>query len=238
MIHFTPISDLSSESNSSYCIRNHLQLLNHANKPEKKFSIDDLSEVVEFIYKEWNIFSICDLVYNHMANDADFLKTCPEATYNMVNCPYLIPAFVLDRLFVHVTNNISKGVYESKGISIDKLDYSNIETLRHIIRLEEIPKYKFEEFFQMDLEKVMTQIKNIRASELTGLSVSEENSESLWTGLQIKQDETYVRLSSSIDLDIARKILILESRKNDNQKLVFIKEEFFLPFYSEYFFFS
>ncbi len=209
MIHFTPISDLSSESYSSYCIRNHLQLLNHANKPGKTFSIDDLSEVIQFLYKEWNMFSICDLVYNHMANDADFLKTCPEATYNMVNCPYLIPAMVLDRVFAHTTINISKGFYESRGISRDKLDISNIETLRHIIRHEEIPKYRLEEFFMIDSDKVLSQIKNIEASELNGLGRSED-AEKLWASLEIEQDEAYMRLGSSVDFDIVKKILMHE----------------------------
>ena len=37
MIHFTPVSELSAQSNSSYCIKNHLVLLDQANEKKTAF---------------------------------------------------------------------------------------------------------------------------------------------------------------------------------------------------------
>ena len=92
-VHFTPVHDLSTESNSSYCIRDNL-ILNKNASQNGKYSLDDVETVVNNMHKNWNMFSICDLVYNHMANDSEFLKKCPNATYNMSNTAHLISAFI------------------------------------------------------------------------------------------------------------------------------------------------
>lgn len=212
MIHFTPVSELSGESNSAYCIRNHFKLIGEANL-NGKFTVENLSEIVDFMYNEWQVFSICDLVYNHMANDADFLKECPEATYNMVNSPYLIPAYVLDRVFSHATRDIAKGLYESRGISSDKADLSNIDSLRQILRWEQIPKCKFSEFFMLDVPVVMDQIKQL-ANSPEAKSLTDKSLNELWQMLSIVQDEAHRRMKSSIDFDVVRSIISLELRQS------------------------
>ena len=60
MIHFTPVQDLCDESRSGYCISDHLNLLKKTSC-DGKFTFNDLQDLIEDIYKEWNIFSICDL---------------------------------------------------------------------------------------------------------------------------------------------------------------------------------
>jgi len=64
----------------------------------------------------------------------------------MQNSPHLIPAFVLDRILYHVTAGIMSGHYEKQGISPLHLHEHNLDTLRHIIRHQEIPKHRLEEF--------------------------------------------------------------------------------------------
>lgn len=208
MIHFTPVSELSGESNSAYCIRNHFKLIGEANL-KGQCTIENLAEIVDYMYNQWQVFSICDLVYNHMANDADFLKECPEATYNMVNSPYLIPAFVLDRVFSHATTDIAKGLYESRGISSERVDLSNIDTLRQILRWEQIPECNFSEFFVLDVPVIMKQIQQLGKSPEVK-SPTTKSSNELWQELSIVQDEAYRRMKSSIDFDLVRIILSLE----------------------------
>ena len=209
MIHFTPVSDLSSQSNSSYCIRNHMKLLQQADSTQQT-RLDDLKEITDFMYKEWNMFSICDLVYNHMANDAQFLQECPEATYNMVNSPHLIPSMLLDRLFYYMSADISKGLYESRGIYAKKLEYSNGETIRRILRDELVPKLQLHEFYQIDLNKINEQIKQLNTDDI------ELKSTNKWEKLQIIQDESYNRLGSTVDFNLIKEII---KESNDHQKL-------------------
>ena len=205
--------------------------------------------IIETFYKEWNMFSICDLVYNHIANDSDFLQKCPQATFNLENSKHLIPAFVLDRLLYHISVDISKGVYESQGISKEQFFDYNIETLRHIIRHQEIPKFKLEEYFIIDLNKVLNKIKEIGFGELTIIEKNLEefknslpnlkgsNKEHEWSKLKIIQDINFKRLASSIDAQVVKNILRIEFQylnldldlKNSNensQLLVHIYERF------------
>lgn len=212
MVHFTPVSELSSMSNSSYCIRNHMKLIEQAHS-----TMNDLTKVTEFMYKEWNMFSICDLVYNHMANDAQFLQECPEATYNMVNSPHLIPALLLDRLFYYMSVDISKGRYVSRGIIANKLECSNIETIRGILRYELVPKLKLDEFYIIDLNKIIEQVKKIEQPHAI------IDSSNKWDRLKIIQDISYNRLGSTVDFNVIKEIITEHEasmkREDLNQKI-------------------
>ena len=95
-----------------------------------------------------------------MSNRAPFIRKCPQATFNLHNSPHLIPAFVLDRIFQQTTVEISNGVYEtSHGISRHRLDEHNLEALRNILRHQQIPKHKLEEFFMCNSQRVLEQVK-------------------------------------------------------------------------------
>jgi glycogen debranching enzyme len=217
MIHFTPIQELSKQSNSSYCIKDHMKLINSANK-NFEHNLEDLKTLIDSIYRDWNIFSICDLVYNHMANDSEFLQIYPQATYNLKNSRHLIPAFILDRILYHISKDISIGAYENQGILKEKFIECNIETLRQIIRDQEIPKYKLEEFFTIDLRKALNKIHNIGLIELKNiennirefkhdiLSKSSNSIEDEWKKLKIVQDPEFKRLASGIDENVVKSI--------------------------------
>lgn len=250
VIHFTPCQDLSTESHSSYSIRDHLRLISHAN-PHNAFDMNDLATLIDSLYTEWRILSISDLVYNHMANDSEFLKRSPNSTYNMRNSPHLIPAFVLDRILYHVTVDIMNGAYEDQGISAVGLNAHdhNLETLRHIIRHQEMPKHRLEEFGQLDLNKTLDQIKEIGLNELEQLARHLDEFKSKprnyaqrdveWQRLVIVQDPQYRRLSSSVDADVVRDILRSELEhlnleqdlnSNENSQFVF---NVYARFYNE-----
>ena len=222
MIHFTPVQGLSRESNSSYSIRDHLNLIEPANS-NGKFNLDNLKSLVEEVYSDWNMFSLCDLVYNHMSNDSEFLKKHPNGAYNLVNSPHLRPAFVLDRIFYHATIDISKGLYESRGISAKNPSPNSMETLRHILRWEEIPKYHLEDYFCLDLNKVLNAIKDVGLKRLGLIAknldqvknepkkcLNEKQKKSEWNKLMIVQDKEFRRLTASVNFDLVLDLLSIE----------------------------
>ena len=99
-----------------------------------------------------------------MSNRAPFIRKCPQATYNLHNSPHLIPAFVLDRIFTNVSLDISNGVYEEPqrgNISRHQFDEHNLEALKNILRHQQIPKYRLEEFFMCKKQHVLAEVKQI-----------------------------------------------------------------------------
>ena len=166
MLHFTPVQQISDLSRSSYCLRDHLQLIQDAGA---QHTMADLERLVDSMYREWNMLSICDLVYNHMANEADFVRQHPDATFNMHNAPHLRPAFVLDRILYYASADIAAGKYEAQGVSAQRLHEYNMDTLRHILRHQEVAKYKLDEFFALDVNKVLATCKAIGLEELANI---------------------------------------------------------------------
>lgn len=42
----------------------------------------------------------------------------PECTYNLVNCPYLRPAYLLDYILYNFSVEVSKGLWEFSGVPV------------------------------------------------------------------------------------------------------------------------
>ena len=111
LIHFTPLQVLYHVSNSSYAISDHHQL-----NPLFGCSHSQLKELIDRMEKNWGMYSITDLVYNHAANDCFLLRDHPEAAYNLVNSPHLKPAVLLDSLLMQFTRDAEQGKLMEKGI--------------------------------------------------------------------------------------------------------------------------
>lgn len=115
MVHFTPIQALGT-SNSSYSIKDQL-LLNPAFSNEgKTYDFDDVEKLIQKMNKEWNVLSMTDLVYNHSADNSPWLQEHPECGFNLENSPHLKPAYLLDRILVHFSNEVADGKWEKRGI--------------------------------------------------------------------------------------------------------------------------
>ena len=95
--------------------------MNTAAGADNRFTLKDVEKLVNEMYKSHGLFSTCDLVYNHMSNESEFLRAHPDASYNMLNSPHLRPALVVDRVFYYMTRDVCLGVYESQGVHADRI---------------------------------------------------------------------------------------------------------------------
>lgn len=92
VIHFTPVQKLG-HSGSSYSLGDQLEV--NAALAE---NWDELRETLEALRAKYGFSLASDLVLNHAANSATFLKEHPECGYNQVNSPWLNGAIELDNV--------------------------------------------------------------------------------------------------------------------------------------------
>lgn len=64
MVHFTPLQTLGL-SRSCYSLADQLELNPDFSRPHKRYSWNDVGQLVDKLKKEWNILCITDVVYNH-----------------------------------------------------------------------------------------------------------------------------------------------------------------------------
>ncbi|EZG43752.1 putative glycogen debranching enzyme [Gregarina niphandrodes] len=99
-IHFTPVQ-VVGESKSSYSIADHLTV-----SDQIACNWAELDGRIQWLKNDYGIYSLTDIVLNHMANNAPFLRAHPEAGYNQVNAPWLKAAIELDILLRQFTKDI------------------------------------------------------------------------------------------------------------------------------------
>lgn len=102
MIHFTPLQE-RGESDSPYSIYDQLKW-----DPE---IFSDQKKAVEQIHKVLNengLLSLTDVVWNHTANNSEWLKDAPDSGYNEYTAPHLIPAIELDGALLEFSKRLAE----------------------------------------------------------------------------------------------------------------------------------
>lgn len=101
MVHFTPLQERGL-SNSPYSIYDQLRF------DPKLFSSNE--EAVSFIKKvtsDHGLLSMTDVVFNHTADNSDWIRECPDAGYNAETAPHLQAAIELDRALYDFSDKLS-----------------------------------------------------------------------------------------------------------------------------------
>jgi glycogen debranching enzyme len=122
MIHFTPLNH-RGDSNSPYSIYNQLafapDLFKEGTKLEEQY--EQISKMTTNMEEEFGLLSLTDVVWNHTAENSDWLQDHPEAGYNLHNSPHLIPAYQLDSALLEFSSTLRQLGYPTSINSIDDL---------------------------------------------------------------------------------------------------------------------
>ncbi|XP_032118807.1 glycogen debranching enzyme isoform X4 [Sapajus apella] len=197
MIHFTPLQTLGL-SRSCYSLANQLELNPDFSRPNRKYTWNDVGQLVEKLKKEWNILCITDVVYNHTAANSKWIQEHPECAYNLVNSPHLKPAWILDRALWHFSCDVAEGKYKEKGILALIENDHHMNSIRKIIWEDIFPKLKLWEFFQVDVNKAVEQFRRLLTQGNRRVTKSDPNQH-----LKIIQDPEYRRFGCTVDMNIA-----------------------------------
>jgi glycogen debranching enzyme len=197
MIHFTPIQLLYHVSNSSYAVTDH-----HKLNPLFKGTHEQMKEVIDQMAKEWNIYSVTDLVYNHAANDCALFRDHPEAAYNLINSPHLKPAVLLDSILMQFTRDANEGKLKSRGIPSEIKEH-HLQLIRHYLFNEQFQSYKFYEFYIVDTNELVKEFHQQLSSKSTQCPQRSKYSNDYQ--LEIQHGK-YNRMKSRVDLQLAEEI--------------------------------
>ncbi|CAF3932255.1 unnamed protein product [Rotaria sordida] len=196
MIHFTPIQFLNNISNSSYSISDH-----HKLNRIFEGTYEQMKILIDYIGKEWRIFSITDLVYNHAADDCTFLQDHPEGSYNLVNSPYLKAAVLVDSILMQFTCDASQGKLLSKGIPSEIKEH-HLPLICHYLLNEIFPQYRLWEYYICDTNKLIELFNKQLSKRDNCPDKSSYDNDDL---IKINHHK-YNRMKSLIDLDLAEKV--------------------------------
>jgi glycogen debranching enzyme len=122
MIHFTPLNE-RGDSNSPYSIYNQIAFSPDLFGPDT--SIGDqhtaIADMTSMMEKEYGLLSLTDVVWNHTAENSDWLQDHPEAGYNLDNSPHLIAAYQLDSALLDFSNDLRHLGYPTTVNTVDDI---------------------------------------------------------------------------------------------------------------------
>ncbi|CAK6439145.1 unnamed protein product [Pipistrellus nathusii] len=198
MIHLTPLQALG-ESRSCYSLAHQLQLNPDFSRPNKKYTWDDVGQLVQKLKREWGMLCITDVVYNHTAANSQWLQQHPESAYNLANSPHLKPAWVLDRALWHLSCDVAAGRHQDRGVPALIENDHHMHCLRTVIWEDVFPRTRLWEFFQVDVGSAVRQFRG-RLAHGKREAASPPDAQ---RHLEILQDPEYRRLSCAVDMDLA-----------------------------------
>lgn len=200
MIHLTPTQKLGV-SNSSYSIADQLEL-NPAVSIDatKEVAWADVGEFVDMLKNEWNMLTMTDVVWNHTAKNSEWIREHPQCSFNLVNCPHLRPAYILDRALYYVAIDVGRGKYQEDGVPNIISCEEHLTLLEEILLKKVVPDLKLWEFFQVDVDAILQEFDNaIKKFTDDGY----EKIKGPCPTVSIIQDMQFRRLMSTIDIDVA-----------------------------------
>lgn len=100
VIHFTPLQE-RGESDSPYSIFDQLSFDSTLFKDNKQ-----ATDLIHKVLKENNLLAVTDVVWNHTANNSEWIREHPDAGYNADTAPHLRAAIELEDALLEFSNNL------------------------------------------------------------------------------------------------------------------------------------
>lgn len=148
MIHFTPLQ-YRGVSNSPYSIFDQL-----AFDPELFESPDDVENLVKHIKSEFGLLSLTDIVWNHTADNSEWLRDHPESGYNAETAPHLCAAIELDEKLLEFSLNIHK-----YGLPNELYSVNDLKRVMESMKIHVFGELKLWQFYTLDVTESLTSLK-------------------------------------------------------------------------------
>lgn len=149
MIHFTPLQE-RGESDSPYSIYDQLKFDPHIFK--------DQSLATKQIHKVLNdndLLSLTDVVWNHTANNSEWLRESPNSGYNATTAPHLIPAIELDGELLEFSKNL-----KTLGLPTEIKSDHDLNAVMEGISTHVLDKLRLWEYYVFNKREIVEQLES------------------------------------------------------------------------------
>lgn len=152
MIHFVPLMKRGG-SNSPYSIYDQLSLsddlFEQGLDDNAKFAL--LKKELQSLEDDHKILSITDVVWNHTAHNSKWLKSHPDAGYNLVNSSHLRAAFDVDEALQTYRGD--------RGATSTPLQTeADLKRVMNQFKAEVLPGLKLWEYYAIDVKSHLAEI--------------------------------------------------------------------------------
>src|SRR5436190_9288614 len=157
MLHFTPLNH-RGDSNSPYSIYDQLSfapdLFPEGTTINEQHA--QISRMTAMMEKDFGLLSLTDIVWNHTAENSDWLQDHPEAGYNLHNSPHLIAAYQLDTALLDFSSNLRHRGYPTAVNTMDDL-----LKIMEGIKTHVLGSLRLWEFYIIEVAPVSAEILNV-----------------------------------------------------------------------------
>jgi glycogen debranching enzyme len=242
MVHLAPCNKRGI-SNSPYSINDQLALADDLfdsklSEVEKEKMLNDM---LQKIHKEYNMFTVTDVVWNHTSCDSEWLLEHPEAGYNLKNSPHLRSAFELDEALMEFSASFNANITSEVELE-DALSAFDLEYFAQL-RLYEFTTLnvrQMTEEFKVKWSKKPEMVEYPSSFggywSLTGNELTE-----FWESELVIDAKTFKRYSKRINIDAAVQLVDLVCKRRqinelDKQLSEFVKicDGINLKYYQQY----
>ncbi|EHY51845.1 Glycogen debranching enzyme [Exophiala dermatitidis] len=250
MVHFTPLQQ-RGESNSPYSLYDQLAFDSELFPGGEK----DVAKMVKSMEEEHELLGLTDVVFNHTANNSQWLEEHPEAGYNVVTAPWLQSALEMDDALLEYSAQL-----ESLGLPTTFNNINDLDRAVEGIKEHVINKIRLWEYFVCDVKsdtkaileawkKGSTKLPSGGFEDAVGGGLDSVKSWSLYQKANFLKTKGLLhglridgRFSRKVDPEIASAMLtVLYGRYDDGADIHAVEDatksilnELNLPFYREY----
>ncbi|CCG80823.1 Glycogen debranching enzyme [Taphrina deformans PYCC 5710] len=170
MLHFTPLQQ-RGESNSSYSLYDQNCLADDLFEDGDKLSaaekLKQLTSTIQGMEKDHELLALTDVVWNHTANNSDWLLDHPDAGYNLENSPHLCAAYALDTALLDFSENLGRF-----GLPTDLKNTGDLLRVMEGMKSRVFGQIKLWEFYVIDTKEALKTIAEAaNSSETDSLSL-------------------------------------------------------------------
>lgn len=248
MIHFTPLMERGA-SNSPYSIYDQLTF----DKAVFPNGESDVAQLVSKMEHDHGLLSLTDVVWNHTANNSQWLEEHPEAGYSVETAPWLEAALELDNALLDFGRELGP-----LGLPTEFKTADDLLAVMNVLKDRVIHRLKLWEFYVIDVKSnaqaIIAKWKSSDSIDLAGEPWSEMGLHD-YKNWPLKKQANFLRSQAiptskqilgrferAIDVNIGAAILTalfgtkdhIESDAAVEGTLVAILDEVNLPFYKEY----